>query len=101
MQVTMFKGLLPVNLPDSWFEKPKAIRFARDGKRQLIDFSQCGGKALAFWVSSPEESSRVDQHWAEVDPAAIAWDGDASTIDSRRTVSMFGQSSDVLDLEHL
>lgn len=58
MQITMFKGLLPVNLPDEWFSDASSIRFANIDGKQAIDFRAVGGPVLAFWVSSTPDTSQ-------------------------------------------
>lgn len=63
MQVTLFKGLMPVNLPDAWFKHPERIRLGRlDGDKQTIDFRANGGIALAFWVASSPDSGEVHRY---------------------------------------
>ena len=100
MQVTMFKGLLPVNLPDSWFTTPDTIKFAKLGGAQAIDFRESGGKALKFWVT--HQGSTVSQHWEEVsNPDSVEWTDRPFAIEPRSVVAMFGQSGTVLDLTHL
>jgi len=104
----MFKGLLPVNLPDNWFKgDTSAIRFANLDGKQAIDFRPVGGPVLAFWVSSTPESSQVFQHYEKVPEAAAAaadWgtsNQHAFAVCGRQVVKMFGQSSEELDLTHL
>lgn len=101
MQVTMFKGLLPVNLPDRWFEQgTEKIKFANIGGAQAIDFRSCGGKALKFWVS--HHGSQVQQHWEEVSsPDDVNWGNKPHAIEPRGVVEMFGQSGSSLDLTKL
>lgn len=110
MQVTLFKGLLPLNLPDVWFEAhPERIRFGRlDGDKQCIDFRPVGGCALSFWVVHTPGGGRVRQCHQEL-PDHIA-DGEVEwgttpahlfAVCSRQEVALFGQSSQVLDLMHL
>jgi len=98
MQITMFKGLLPVNLPDAWFpsDAQAKIKFARSGNAQCIDFRAVGGKCLKFWMEGKE------QNWAEIEnPALLQWGDRPYAIESRQTVAMFGQSGKELDLTHL
>lgn len=100
MQVTMFKGLLPVNLPDEWFQSPQNIRFANIGGAQGIDFRPSGGRALKFWVE--HDGSAVSQHYQELDdPDQISWGDRPFAIEPRGVVQAFGQSAQVLDLKHL
>ena len=97
----MFKGLLPVNLPDNWFgANDKAIKFANINGSQAIDFRAVGGKALRFWTE--HNGAQVSQCWEEIkDPESIEWGDRPFAIDSRKVVGTFGQSSKVLDLIHL
>lgn len=110
MQLTMFKGLLPVNLPDSWFADParvEAIRYANMGGRQAVDFRPVGGPILAFWVSSGPDTGEVTQHHKELTPEAVTgldWgttSAHAFSVCSRDVVRMFGQSGTEIDLTHL
>ena len=101
MQVTMFKGLLPVNLPDEWFSDPDQVRFANVGGAQAMDFRPNGGQCLKFWVEYGH-GSQVSQHWEEVsNPDSIQWGDRPFAIEGRNTVALFGQSSSVLNLKHL
>lgn len=102
MQVTMFKGLLPVNFPDAWFANPSAIRLGRLGQKQIIDFRPIGGKAFAFWVDSDRDIGEVRQCYEELeDQSEVDWEAGPWAIQHRRTVEMFGQSGTSLDLTHL
>lgn len=106
MQVTLFKGLLPVDFPDSWVSDPSAVKFGRlHDRKQAIDFRANGGPALAFWVDSEPESSLVHQRYEELPDhivsAEVDWTADAFAVSSRDVVRMFGQSGAVLDLTHM
>jgi hypothetical protein len=100
MQITMFKGLLPVNLPDNWFGvDDDAIRFAQIGIAQAIDFRAVGGKAIKFWISG---DGVISQHWEEItypDNENIKWTKKPFAISSRMEIKMYGQSQTVLDLK--
>lgn len=106
MQVTLFKGLLPVDFPDSWVSDPERVRFGRlHDRKQVIDFRANGGPALAFWVDSDPGSSLVHQRYEKLPDhivgAEVDWTADAFAVSSRREVVMFGQSGAVLDLAYL
>lgn len=110
MQITLFKGLLPVNLPDNWFThqaKVQEIKYACLDGRQGIDFRPVGGPVLVFWVSSGPDTGEVQQHHKRLQPEAVAsldWGTSrrhAFSVCSRDTVRLFGQSGKVLDLTHL
>lgn len=105
MQITLFKGLLPVNLPDAWFSHPERIKLGRlQGRKQAIDFRANGGAALAFWIDSDRDTGTVHQRFEEL-PDHIVPDADWSAgpwaVESRRVVALFGQSGTPLDLTSL
>lgn len=104
MQVTMFKGLFPVNLPDDWFSDIDKIKFAnnsfKEKSSQTIDFRPNEGKCLTFWIES--NNGIVTQHWKEeTENNELAFTDKAIHICSRQEVKFFGQSANVLDLKHL
>jgi len=104
MQVTLFKGLLPVNFPDSWFSPdPKQILFSQTTvagyPAQGIDFTCNGGKAYLLWIEP--DGVEVRQCYKELSNSeieALQWGDTPHYIESRKTVKLFGQSSKVLKL---
>ena len=94
MQITMFKGLCPVNVPDSWVSDPEKIKFAKLGQSQAIDFRANGGKAFKFWVYDSEPRYQE----LTISLETIAWGDIPFAVESRKNVAMFGQSSKVIDL---
>ncbi len=105
MQVTMFKGLFPVNLPDAWFANPKQIRLGRmDGQKQTIDFRANGGRVIAFWIDSEPGLGATRQRWQELPEHIIEdadWGAGPWAMESRKAIAMYGQSGTPLDLTHL
>lgn len=97
MQVTLFKGMMPVNLPDTWFSNPQSVRFSSTSYEQVIDFRPSGGKCLKFWLTDDNQPA-----WEEVEnDSNIKWTDAPRHIEGRKTVKIFGQSGTVLDLTHL
>jgi hypothetical protein len=104
MQVTLFKGLLPVNFPDDWFSPdPQKITFSQtsvDGyPAQGIDFTANGGKAYLLWIEP--NGTDVRQCYKELDGFEIEkleWGDTPHYIEPRSVVKLFGQSSKVLKL---
>jgi hypothetical protein len=116
MQVSLFKGLCVVNLHDSLFVDPAAVRFARGRVDrgpsvgtvavQAIDFTSVGGPVIIAGVDHYSGGSCAA--WAQEDTEKVSSDWDWGTtrdhmihICGRSEVAAFGQSSKVEDLTHL
>jgi hypothetical protein len=102
MQVTLFKGLLPVNFPDEWFCDPKKILFAKTSvqnwEAQAIKFPN--GKAYLLWVEfEPDQTVRqCHKELLKEEVEKLDWESTPHFVEPRRVVEIFGQSSKVLRL---
>ena len=101
MQITMFKGLLPVNFPNDWFfdGKGELIKWAKGPKGEQLIWFAPEGHAFAFWLENGNE-----QKWSQLteeEKEKANWKDEPHAVEPRSVVKMFGQSSKVLDLKRI